>query len=82
MCANLSTIFYNTTRYPGEVFQLNLTVVGFEFGTVTGSVYANLLPQVNNSRSSLGNGQHVRQVDYNGCTQLGMSKHAITTCCY
>ena len=70
MCANLSHIFYNTTRYPGEVFSIYSAVVGFEFGTVTGPVYANLLPQPNNSMSLLGNGQHVRQVDYNGCTQL------------
>ena len=59
MCANLSHIFYNTTRYPGEVFLLSLAVVGFEFGRVTGPVYANLLPQANNSMSSLGKGQRV-----------------------
>ena len=70
MCANLSHIFYNTTHYHGEVFSLSLAVVGFDFGTVTGPVYANLLPQTNNSKSSLGNDQHVRQVDYNGCKQL------------
>ena len=73
MCASLSHIFYNTTRYPGEVFSLSLAVVGFEFGTVTGPVYANLLPQANNSISSLENGQHVRLVNYNGCTQLNFS---------
>ena len=43
MCANLSHIFYNTTRYPGEVFPLSLAVVGLDFGTVTGPVYAYLL---------------------------------------
>ena len=39
MCANLSHIFYNTTRYPGEVFPLYVAHVGFDFGTVTGHVY-------------------------------------------
>ena len=76
MCANLTYIFYHTTRYPGEVFTLSLAVVGFEFGTVTGPVYANLLPQANNSKSSLGSDQHVRQVNYNhhkACTQLNFS---------
>ena len=63
MCANLSYIFYETERYPGEVFPLSLAVVGLEFGTVTSPVYAYLVPQANNSASSLGDGndQHLRQ---------------------
>ena len=79
MCANLSHIFYNTTRYPGEVFSLSLAVVGFEFGTVTGPVYANLLPQENNSMSSLENDQYVRQVDYSGCTSLEFSVNSLNS---
>ena len=70
MCANYTFIFHNTKRYPGEVFSLPLVVVGFEFGTVTGPVYANLLPTANNSKSTLGSGQHVQQATYNGCTPL------------
>ena len=76
MCANLSYIFYQTTHYPGEVFSLPLAVVGFEFGTVTGFVYANLLSQTNNSNSSLEKGQKMRQVRYNplsACTQLNFT---------
>ena len=76
MCANLSYIFYQTTHYPGEVFSLPLAVVGFEFGTVTGFVYANLLSQANNSNSSLEKGQKMRQVRYNplsACTQLNFT---------
>ena len=76
-CANLSYIVYNITRYPGEMFSLSLAVVGFEFGTVTGPVYANLLPQVNNSRSSLGSDQHERQVTYNGCSQLNFTVNSL-----
>ena len=70
MCAHYTFIFHNTTRYPGEVFSLPLVVVGFEFGTVTGPVYANLLPTADNSKSTLGSGQHVQQVNYNGCISL------------
>ena len=70
MCAHYTFIFHNTTRYPGEVFSLPLVVVGFEFGTVTGPVYANLLPTANNSKSALGSSQHVQQATYNGCTPL------------
>ena len=74
MCADFSHIFYNTTRYPGEVFSLSLAVVGLGFGTVTGLVYANLLPtQTTNHTSSLGSNQHIRQVEYKSCTQLVFS---------
>ena len=70
MCANLSHIFYNTTRYPGEVFPLSLAVVGLDFGTVTGPVYAYLL----NSLSSLGSGERVRQFRaQDGVTQLNFT---------
>ena len=67
MCADPSFIFYNTTRYPGEVFPLSLAVAGLEFGIVTGPVYAYLL---NTTRSSLGSGERVRQV----LAQDGISK--------
>ena len=62
MCADLSYIYHSTTRYPGEVFSLSLAVVGLDFGIVTGPVYAYLLPQTNNTSSSLGEGESVRQI--------------------
>ena len=68
MCANLSHIFYNTTRYPGEVFPLSLAVVGLDFGTVTDPVYAYLL----NSLSSLGSGERVRTI-HAGISQLNFT---------
>ena len=77
MCANFSHIFYKTKRYPGEVFPLLLAVVGFEFGTVTGPVYANLLPQANRSTSSMGTGEHVRQVDYSSCSYLNFTVNSV-----
>ena len=77
MCANFSHIFYNTQRYPGEVFQLNLTVVGFEFGTVTGPVFAYLIAHTNNSNSSLERSQYVRQVPFNACTRLDFTVNSL-----
>ena len=79
MCANLSYIFYNTTRYPGEVFILSLVVVGFEFATVTGPIYASLLPQANDSNSSLGRDQYVRQVTYDKCNQLEFTINSLSS---
>ena len=81
MCADLSHIFHNIRRYPGEVFSLSLAVVGFEFGTVTGSVYAHLLPQENNFQSILGDGQHVQQVNHTaaGCVKLNFSVNSLNT---
>ena len=77
MCANLSHIFYNTTRYPGETFSLPLALVGFNFGTVTGPVYANLLPKVDNIKSSIGSDQLVRRVTHNDCTLLNFTVNSL-----
>ena len=77
-CTNLSYIFYSTSRYPGEEFSLSLAVVGFEFGRVTGPVYANLLPQANNSKSSLNSNQHLRQIGKEECTRLSFAIHSLT----
>ncbi len=59
-CANLTSIIYNIEHFPGETFYLPLIVAGLSFGTVSGTVYANLLPTTNNTKSSLGNNQDVR----------------------
>ena len=69
-----SYIFYETTSYPGEVFLLPLAVVGFDFGLVTGPVYANLLPRANNSNSSL---HAYGEVDYHGCTHLEFTVNSL-----
>ena len=79
MCANLSHIFYETTRYPGEVFPLSLALVGFEFGTVTGPIYANLLPHANSAKSSIGDDQYVRRVTYNECAQLNFTVNSFNS---
>ena len=77
LCTNLSHIFYNTTRYPGEVFTLSVAVVGLQFGTVTGPVYANLLPGAKGSNSSLEKDQHIRQVGYKACTELNFTVNSV-----
>ena len=44
-CTNLSRIFNNTREvYFGEMFDVNMQIVGMEFGTGLGTVYAQLLP--------------------------------------
>ena len=78
-CANLSYIFFEIKCYRGEVFSLSLALVGFDFGTITGPVYANLLPQANSSMSSLGSGEHVRQVGFNTCTPLNFTIHSLNS---
>ena len=42
-CANFSLIFTNIEAYRGEIFQLSAFVVGYNFGTTVGTVYARFL---------------------------------------
>ena len=42
-CANFSLIFTSVSVYRGETFTLSACVVGYNFGTTTGSIYSNLL---------------------------------------
>lgn len=43
-CATASQIFVKLTAYPGEEFSLKVVLVGAEFGTGTGEVFAQFLP--------------------------------------
>ena len=46
-CAQLSKIFVPMIQvYPGEMFQLSLVVVGYDFGTTKGTVHASFLPSL------------------------------------
>ena len=68
-CANASLIFLSRSVYPGEEFSLEVVLVGVEFGTGTGSVYAQLL----SPSSSELHPQHQysqRVEDFKKCTQL------------
>ena len=54
-CTDMSKIFsiYQDIVYPGDDLIISIAIVGAEFGTTTGAVYAKLLPL--NSQSSIGN---------------------------
>ena len=76
-CNNSEYILYDTKRYPGEVFPIFLAVVGIDFGTVTGPVYAYLFHE---GRSSLGNGESMRQVSaQNAGKRLNFSINSLTS---
>ncbi len=51
-----TTVFSSHTHYPGEPFQLSAVVVGDWFGTVSASVYAQLLPLNSNTGEVAGLG--------------------------
>ena len=58
------------TVYPGQNFNIPVTVVGFNFALTSGSVYAQTL----SSDASLGSeSQYVQGVNQTGCTQLQYS---------
>ncbi len=66
-----TTVFKNLTHYPGEPFQVSAVVVGDRFGTVYGSVYAQLLPlQSSREVASLGNLERSQRVEHLNCTNL------------
>lgn len=43
-CADISQIFMTKDLYPGEEFELEVVLVGLEFGSGTGDVFAQFLP--------------------------------------
>ena len=49
-CANFSQIFTNVSVYRGETFTLSAYVVGYDFGTTVGIVYAEFLYSNRSSR--------------------------------
>ena len=60
-CTETERIFniYPRTIYSGEVFTVNVALVGAEFGTTTGEIYAQLLPQKSYSSTHMLNSFHV-----------------------
>ena len=60
----------NYRHYPGEEFSIVAAVVGDMFGTVAGSVYAQILQQNN---ATLGDLQHSQQTNSYKCTELKYS---------
>ena len=62
------------TSYPGERLNITLSLVGFNFGTVTGSVYANML--VSGEDSRLGPDQHIQAARFDTCNRIEYSVHS------
>ena len=70
-CALVFNSGPNYTHYPGEEFSISAAVVGDMFGTVAGSVYAQILPL-----SNVTLGDHPQQLQLTSshkCTQLKYS---------
>ena len=85
-CTNSSKIVgFNISVYPGEVFTIPVVVVGGDFGTTLGTVYANIhAPESNNRQhvlSHLGSQTMYSQVVSNNsrCTELEFSVLSNTT---
>jgi predicted outer membrane repeat protein len=79
-CANFSLIFTNTKAYRGEIFTLPACVVGYNFGTTVGTVYARFL------HSNLFTQAHLQKSQYNqlindseACTKLKYSVSTISS---
>ena len=74
MCANLSYIFTNNLNItPGEKFNLRIALVGYDFGTTIGPVYASLFPKSKGKHSQdsvLGQNQNVQRIGDIACNTL------------
>ena len=70
-CENASEIFRNVRAAPGEEFYISAVIVGGQFGTARGSVYAQFLP-LNGYEASLSQRYQYTQGirDHKKCTQL------------
>ena len=72
-CANMEYIFRELPpRYPGEVFTVPAVVVGYDFGTVPGIVYSELLGDDGYSSIMQNHGVHEIK-NHRGCTRLSFS---------
>ena len=57
--------------YPGQTIEISAVVVGQNFGTVSGAVYAQLINSpFNNNTSTLNQGQETQGVNHNSCNSL------------
>ena len=69
-----TNIVHNEVRFPGEIFNVSLVLVGYNFGTVTGSIYANVLST--SSYKQLGQSQHTQAATFSSCNTLVYSVHS------
>ena len=65
-CNNQSFLVLNETRYPGEIFNTSVVLVGFNYGRVVGTVFANVL----DSAGTLDKAQRSQLVDNTQCSNL------------
>ena len=57
--------------YPGQTIEISAVVVGQNFGTVSGAVYAQLINSpFNNNTTKLDRGQETQGVNHNSCNNL------------
>ena len=76
-CANFSLIFTNIKAYRGEIFQLSAFVVGYNFGTTVGTVYARFLHSDPFTRAHLEKLQYNQLINNSEvCTNL---KYSVST---
>ena len=74
-CSNTSHIFLSKSVYPGEEFSFEAVLAGAEFGTGTGSVYAQFLSQ--SSSKLYPPHQYSQRVDdFRKCTLLSYTVHS------
>ena len=72
-CENIDYIYYNMSVTPGEVFTLSAVLVGADYGTVTGSVYASSINE-RQSKFIFAPGQNSQEIDIiNKCSALNYS---------
>ena len=74
-CANASLIFLSKSVHPGIAFNLEVVLVGSEFGTGTGSVYAQFLSQ--SSSELYPPHQYSQRIDnFKKCTRLSYTVYS------
>ena len=66
-CENKAYLIQNETRYPGESFTVSVVLVGFNYGRVAGTVYANTL---DSQAGVISGNQFVQGVRYKYCDNL------------
>ena len=64
------TVFYSHSVYPGETIKLPVVIVGQDFGTGTGSVYALFLSSEGDNDKRLEDWQCTQGVSHDRCHQL------------
>ena len=78
LCAIIDYIYRELPRrYPGEVFTVPASVVGYDFGTVPGVVYSKLLDDGGNT--TIKENQFVQEVNTRECKQLTFSIQTLST---